>query len=140
MAFRIVAYAPAERISFIEEQGRFGIDEGGTGNGRSDFSGGAIEPSKTASERASQNAFLDPGFVLFELFVSGEAGEFGTGAGAARGTIESFAGALHKIAGMRAGHRRRAKEFDVIDFREALVVDGLADAPAKFGKLFSVGE
>src|SRR5262249_44839168 len=140
MTFRIVANAPAERIAFIEEQGGFGIDECGAGNGRGDFSRSAVEPAKAASECAAKDAFLNAGFIFFEFFVGRKAGKFGAGAGAARRTIEGFAGALDKIAGMRAGDCGRAEKFDVIDFRKALIVDGFTNAPAKVGKLFSVGE
>src|SRR4051794_2921801 len=140
MTFRIVADAPAEGVAFIEEQSGFGIDECGAGNARSDLSGGAVQPAKTAGECAAQNAFLNPGFVLVEFIIRGEAGEFGAGASAAGGAIISFAGALDEIAGVRAGHGGRSEKFNVIDFREALAIDGLANAPAKFGQLFSIGE
>src|SRR6266850_2273752 len=140
VALGIVADAPAEGVAFIEEQCRFGVNEGGARNGGSDFSGGTVEPAKTTGEGAAENAFLNPGFILFEFFVCSKAGEFGAGAGATGRAIESFAGALNKIPGMRAGDGWRTKEFDVIDFRKPLVIDRLTNAPAKIGKLFSVGE
>src|SRR5262249_44299746 len=98
MTVGVVADAPTERIAFIKQQGGFGIYKGGASNGRRDFSGGAVEPTKTAGERAAEDAFLNPGLAFFEFFVRGEAGKFGAGARAAGRTIVSLARALDEVA------------------------------------------
>lgn len=138
--FGIVADAPAERIAFIEEQRGFGIDESGAGNGGGDFPGSTVKPAKTASEGAAENAFLNPGLALFKFFVRRETGQFCTSAGAAWRTVEGFAGALNEVARMGSGNCWRAEKFDVIDLREALIIDGLANLPTEFGKLVSIGK
>ena len=132
--------APAEGIAFVEQERGFGIDKGGASDGWRNFTRGAIQPAKTSGEGAAENAFLNPGLVFFEFFVGGEAGKFGAGAGAARGTVERFARTLNEISRMRARNGRRTEKFDVIDFRKALSVDCLANAPTEFGELFSIGE
>jgi hypothetical protein len=137
---RSVADAPAEGIPFVEQQRGFGIHESGASDGRSNFARSAIKPAKSTSESTAENAFLNPRLVFFEFLVGSKAREFGAGAGAARGTIECFAGTLNKIAGMRAGNGRWTEKFDVINFRKALIVDRLANAPTEFSELFSIGE
>lgn len=109
MTLGIVANSPAEWIAFVEQQRGFRIDESSAGNGRRDFSGSAIEPSKAARECAAEDAFLDPRLIFVEFFVRGKAGEFGAGSGATWGTIKSFARALDEIAGVSTGDGWRAK-------------------------------
>lgn len=136
----IIADSPAKRIALVEEQCRFGVDESGAGDGGSDLSGGAVEPTKAAGEGAAEDTLLNPRLVFFELLVSGEAGEFGAGASTARGAIVGFAGALNEIAGIGTGNRGRTEEFDMVDFGKALIVNGLTNAPTEFGELVGVGE
>jgi len=138
LALEAIADAPTEGIAFVEEQGGFGVDEGGAGDGWSNFTRSAVEPAKTACESAAENAFLNPRFVFCEFFVGREAGELCARAGAARRAIIGFAGALDEIAGVRAGNGWWTEQFNVIDLRKALAVDGLTNLPANFGKLFRI--
>src|SRR5437879_6299250 len=129
IAVGILADAPTERITLIQQQGGLGIDKGGASNGGSDFSRRAVQPAKSPRKGAAEDAFLDPGFALFEFCVGGEAGKFGAGAGAARGAVIGLARALNKIARVGARDGSRAEEFDMIDLRKALGIDCLANTP-----------
>ena len=79
---RVFADAPAEGVTFIEQQCGFGIDESRAGNSGRDFTCRFVQPTVASCEGAAQNAFLDPRFPFLELRVSRKAGELCARAGA----------------------------------------------------------
>src|SRR6185369_3817952 len=91
-----------------------------TGDRRRNFAFVAIEPAIVADEGAADNALLDPRFAFGELAIRCEAGKLGAGTGPARRAVVGLTGTQNKVATVR--FERRPEEFNVIDFREALLV------------------
>jgi hypothetical protein len=129
--------AELEGVGGIEDEGGFGGDVGGAGDGGSYgvfFFGGGV----AGFEDAADDAFLTPDFAGGEFAVCGEAGELGAGAGAAGGTVVFGAGAEDEVAAVVRGIVRRGEEFDVIDFGVAGGVEGGADGERGLGELGDV--
>lgn len=127
--------AHLKRISRVEYEGRFCGDEGLAGDGGDDaIVGGFVG----AFEDAAEDAFLAPGLAGGEFLIGCEAGEFGTGAGAAGGAVVFATGAEDEIAAVVGGVVGWAEEFDVIDFSVARGTDGFADGETGLGELGDV--
>src|SRR5262245_10926074 len=98
--------APAERVFFVEQQGRLCVHEGRAGDDGRYLSCVTVQPAKLARERASNDAFLNPRFAFNQLTVSGKAGELRARAGAAGRAVVGFAGTLDEVARVcTRGHR-----------------------------------
>ena len=69
----------------------------------------ALDDPHRALEDAADDAFLPPDFSLAELAVGAQAGELGTGAGAARRAIVGLARAKHEVLAVGAWHAGGAK-------------------------------
>lgn len=131
-----------ELIAGVEEEGGFGVDEGGAGNAGKDD---AVAWGVSGLEEAADEAFLEPDLAGGEFAIGGEAGEFGAGASAAGGAVIGFAGAEDEVAAIGAREGGRAEDFDVIDVAvvfsgDAVSFEGLADFPGVISQLVEVFE
>src|SRR5687767_4915951 len=83
---------------------------------------GTIQPPVSAREHAPNETFLDPGFAFGQLSIRRQASELGAGAGAAWGTVICFSRTENEVARMRFRADGGAKQFDVVDLRDAMLV------------------
>ena len=125
--------SPAEGVAIIEQEGRFGVDEGRALDNRVD---GVAGDADLAFEEAADDALLPPDLAFLQFAAGVEAGELGACAGAARRAVVGFAGTEDEVLAVYALLLRGGEQLDVVDLvptlaRDALRGKRLPDSPVK---------
>ena len=116
---------PRKRIVLTKQQNRLRHDKSAAGDRGNDPSlHGFVKSFKNRTD----DTLLPPDFSGGEFSIGGEAGEFGTGAGASGGAIVFPAGAEDKVTTVISGAVGGTEELDMIDFG----IPGGADLFADF--------